>query len=135
MVVFHHLGITIASLDRGYEQFDPIMSALGFKGGRNDTCAWWHREGETELLLYPAREVTEPHVHGRVGWQHLGLSARSRAEVEQLHQIALAAGWTEVRAPKPYPRFNPPGYYASFVESDEGIRVEFVHAPEDSVEP
>lgn len=37
-------------------------------------------------------------------------------------------GWTVVREPKLYPRFND-RYYASFVEDDSGIRVEFVHNP------
>lgn len=99
MPVFDHLGITVASLDRGIAQFDPIMAALGFAGGSNDNCAWWSREGETELIMYPAREVSEPHVHGRVGWQHLGFAADSRADVERMHELALNAGWSEVRAP------------------------------------
>lgn len=33
-----------------------------------------------------------------------------------------------VRVPKDYPRFSA-RYYASFVEDDNGIRIEFMHNP------
>ncbi|WP_439592255.1 VOC family protein [Microbacterium sp.] len=129
MTVFDHLGITVNDLARGIAQFDPVMQALGF--GREDAAAsvaWW-REGEVELILFPAREpADERHVHGRAGWQHLAFATDSRAEVERLHAIALAAGWTEVRPPQVFPRFNE-RYFASFVEDDSGIRLEFMHNP------
>ena len=96
--------------------------------------AWW-REGDTELILYRAPEPHgEPHRYGRIGWQHLAFAVGSRAEVERLHTIALDAGWTSVRDPKIFPRFSD-RYYASFVEDDNGIRLEFMHnPPQDSVE-
>jgi hypothetical protein len=40
----------------------------------------------------------------------------------------MDAGWTAVREPKLYPRFND-RYYASFVEDASGVRLEFVHNP------
>jgi hypothetical protein len=50
------------------------------------------------------------------------------AEVDRLHQIAPDVGWTAVSGPKLFPRFND-RYYASFVEDDNGIRLEFMHNP------
>ena len=41
---------------------------------------------------------------------------------------ARIAGWTAVREPMLYPRFND-RYYASFVEDDNGIRFEFMYNP------
>ena len=88
----------------------------------------WYK-GEEELILFPAREADSgPHRHGRVGWQHLAFPVDSRAEVDRLHAIAIGAGWTAVREPKVYPRFND-RYYASFVEDDNGIRIEFMYNP------
>lgn len=129
MPVFDHLGITVDDLARGIARFDPIMQALGFeRSDADDSVSWW-REGDVELILRPAREPgSGPHVHGRVGWQHLAFAVDSRDEVERLHAIALAAGWTAVRDPKIYERFNP-RYYASFVEDDDGTRLEFMHNP------
>lgn len=125
MPIFDHLGISVADLDRATEQFDPVMTALGYTRARYATCVVWVREGETELLLYLARSDAAHH-HGDAGWQHLGLRVSSRAEVERLHEVALGAGWVEVRAPKEYPRFDA-HYYASFVEDANGIRLEFMH--------
>jgi catechol 2,3-dioxygenase-like lactoylglutathione lyase family enzyme len=131
MPLFDHLGLTVADLDRAYAQWNPVLTALGcssngeeFEGG-----IAWSRDDETELILYRAPEPGgEPHRHGRIGWQHLAFALDSRAEVERLHDVALAAGWTAVRDPKVFTRFSD-RYYASFVEDDNGIRVEFMHNP------
>jgi catechol 2,3-dioxygenase-like lactoylglutathione lyase family enzyme len=129
MAVFDHLGITVDDLDRGIAQYDPIMQALGFERTDAEASVSWWTEGEVELILFPAREPgTGPHRHGRVGWQHLAFAVDSRDEVDRLHAIAMDAGWTAVRDPKLYPRFND-RYYASFVEDADGIRLEFMHNP------
>lgn len=129
MTVFDHLGITVDDLAHGIAQFDPVLDALGFTRQDADGSVSWYRDGETELILFPAREEgTGPHRHGQVGWQHLAFAVDSRAEVDRLHAVALGAGWSAVREPKVYPRFND-RYYASFVEDDNGIRLEFMHNP------
>lgn len=131
MASLDHLGITVDDVLRTSDQFDPVLAALGYTRAHNTPdLAYWHRPGEPELLLYPAREDdTGPHRHGRVGWQHLAFAVDSRAEVDRLHGIALDAGWTAVREPKEYPRFTE-WYYASFVEDANGIRLEFMHNPQ-----
>ena len=129
MTVFDHLGITVDDLPLAVSQFDPVLQALGFDRTDADGSVAWYREGEPELILFPAREEgTGPHRHGRVGWQHLAFAVESTAEVDRLHAIAIGAGWSAVREPKKYPRFNE-RYYASFVEDDSGIRIEFMFNP------
>ncbi|MDQ0574140.1 VOC family protein [Agromyces albus] len=128
MPLFDHLGISVHDLPRSIAQFDPVMQALGCTRQDADDSVSWYL-GEEELILFPAREAdSAPHQHGRVGWQHLAFAVDSRAEVDRLHAIALGVGWTAVREPKLYPRFND-RYYASFVEDDNGIRIEFMHNP------
>lgn len=129
MTVFDHLGITVDDLPRSTAQFDAVLVALGFTRYDADGSVSWYRDGEPELILFPAREAgTGPHRHGRVGWQHLAFAVESAAEVDRLHAIALGAGWSAVREPKKYPRFNE-RYYASFVEDASGIRIEFMFNP------
>ncbi|MFJ4253469.1 VOC family protein [Microbacterium sp. NPDC090003] len=130
MPLLDHLGITVADLERGRAQFGPVLTALGFASGYGDDHSLsWNKDDETEVILMaPRDDDPEPHRHGRVGWQHLAFAVGSRDEVERLHAIALAAGWTAVREPKEYPRFTE-RYYASFVEDDGGIRIEFMHNP------
>ena len=128
MAVFDHLGITIDDLARSTAQFDPVMQALGFTQTTRMPGVSWQLD-ELELILFPAREAgTGPHRHGRVGWQHLAFAMDSPAEVDRLHAVALGAGWSAVREPKKYPRFTD-RYYASFVEDDNGIRLEFMYNP------
>jgi len=128
MALFDHLGVSVDDLARSIEQFDPVMQALGCTRQDAEGSVAWSR-GEEELILFPARKADSgPHRHGRVGWQHLAFAVESRDEVDRLHAIAMDAGWTAVREPKLYPRFNE-RYYASFVEEDNGIRLEFMHNP------
>ncbi len=129
MPLFDHLVVTVSDLQRGVEQFGPVMAALGLPRTDDASGVSWYREGETEFGLLAAREPDSgPHQHGRVGWQHLAFAVDSRDEVDRLHAVAVAAGWKVVRAPKPYPRFTE-RYYASFVEDDNGIRIEFMYNP------
>ncbi|MCR2784388.1 MULTISPECIES: VOC family protein [unclassified Microbacterium] len=129
MPVFDHLGVTVDDVPRAVTQFDPVMSALGFTRQDGDGSVSWWTEGEPEFILMPAREPgTGPHRHGRVGWQHLAFAVESREDVDRLHRIATDAGWAVVREPKEYPRFTD-RYYASFLEDDNGIRIELMHNP------
>ncbi|SIT85929.1 VOC family protein [Microbacterium sp. RU33B] len=129
MPLFDHLGVSVNDVARAISQFDPILTALGLERTDGEDGASWYAEGETEFIVRLAREsVGTVHRHGQVGWQHLAFAVSSRAEVDRLHAIAIAAGWTVVREPKNYPRFND-RYYASFVEEDNGIRIEFMHNP------
>lgn len=129
MPLLDHLGITVEDLPRAVAQFDPVLTALGMERTDGDNGVAWYVDDETELILFPARVPgTGPHVHGSVGWQHLAFAVDSRDDVDRLHAIALGAGWSAVRDPQPYPRFNE-RYYASFVEDDNGIRIEFMHNP------
>ena len=128
MSLFDHLGISVEDLPRSIAQFDPVMQALGCTRQDADNSVSWYK-GEEELILFPAREEDSgPHRHGRVGWQHLAFAVDSRAEVDRLHAIANGAGWTTVRDPKVFTRFSD-RYYASFVEDDNGIRIEFMYNP------
>ncbi len=128
MRLFDHLGISVDDLPRSIAQFDPVMQALGCTRQDADNGVSWSK-GEDELILRAAREPgSGPHRHGRVGLQHLAFPVSSRDEVDRLHAVALDAGWTAVREPMLYPRFND-RYYASFVEDDNGIRFEFMYNP------
>ena len=135
MALLDHLGITVEDLARSTAQFDPVLTALGYTRQDADGSVSWYTGDESELILMPAREPgTGPHRHGRVGWQHLAFAVESRDEVDRLHGIAMDAGWSAVRDPKTYPRFNE-RYYASFVEDDNGIRIEFMHNPPRATPP
>lgn len=129
MALVDHLGMSVVDFPVALKQFGAVFTALGYEfGGADNHSAAWHKGDETELIIFQARETNDRHRHGESGWQHLAFAMDSRDEVNRLHRVALDAGWTEVRAPKLYPRFNE-RYYASFVEDPSGIRLEFMHNP------
>lgn len=131
MPLFDHLGLTVADLDMAVAQWDPVLSALGLEtdGRELEGGVAWSNEHDTELILYRASDPrAEAHSVGRVGWQHLAFRLDSPTEVDRLHQIALQSGWISIREPKLFPRFTD-RYYASFVEDQNGIRLEFMHNP------
>lgn len=131
MPLLDHLGLSVLDAVRGKEQFHPVLTALGYSlGAEAPHGISWDKDGETELIIFEIRDEADaiPHRHGEAGWQHLAFALDSRAEVDRLYAIARDAGWTAVREPKLYPRFNE-NYYAAFVEEDSGIRLEFVHNP------
>jgi catechol 2,3-dioxygenase-like lactoylglutathione lyase family enzyme len=131
MALLDHLGISVLDLEQGRRQFHPVLTALGYTLGiEAPPGISWDNGDETEIIIFPIRDDADavPHRHGEAGWQHLAFSVESREEVDRLHRVAMDAGWTAVREPKLYPRFND-RYYASFVEDSSGIRLEFVHNP------
>ncbi|OJU40949.1 MAG: hypothetical protein BGN97_08060 [Microbacterium sp. 69-10] len=131
MARLDHLGVSVLDIEQGRRQFHPVLTALGYTLGiEAPNGISWDNGDETEIIIFPIRDEADaaPHRHGEAGWQHLAFAVASREEVDRLHAIAMEAGWTAVREPKLYPRFNE-RYYASFVEDASGIRLEFVHNP------
>jgi len=129
MAVFDHLGITVTDLPGAIARYDAVLQPLGFTRQDAEGSVSWQRDDEPELILFPARQPgSAPHRHGEVGWQHLAFAVDSRDEVDRLHAVALDAGWYAVRDPMLYPRFSD-RYYASFLEDEDGIRIEFMHNP------
>ncbi|HWU30871.1 MAG TPA: VOC family protein [Microbacterium sp.] len=131
MALLDHLGVSVLDIEQGRRQFHPVLTALGYTLGiEAPNGISWDNGDETEIIIFPIRDEADaaPHRHGEAGWQHLAFSVASREEVDRLHAIAMDAGWTAVREPKLYPRFNE-RYYASFVEDASGVRLEFVHNP------
>jgi len=131
MALLDHLGVSVLDIEQGRRQFHPVLTALGYTLGiEAPNGVSWDNGDETEIIIFPIRDEADaaPHRHGEAGWQHLAFAVASREEVDRLHAIAMEAGWTAVREPKLYPRFNE-RYYASFVEDASGVRLEFVHNP------
>ena len=131
MALLDHLGISVLDIEHARRQFHPVLTALGYSLGVDaPNGISWDNGSETEIIIFEIRDDAEavPHRHGEVGWQHLAFAVDSREEVDRLHGIAVEGGWTVVREPKIYTRFND-RYYASFVEDESGIRIEFMHNP------
>ena len=57
---------------------------------------------------------------------HVAFRAPGRAEVDAVHEAAVAAGVEVLHAPREWPEYHP-GYYAVFLRDPDGHNVEAVH--------
>ena len=64
-----------------------------------------------------------------IGLHHLAFSAASREVVDEIAASARQAGAEIESGPREYD--YTPGYYALFVHDPDGIKLEFVHRPEE----
>lgn len=77
--------------------------------------------------LYRARN-SRPHDRHGPGIHHLALRAKSREEVDKLHQVLSKMDAEILDAPREYPQYEP-GYYSVFFLDPDGIKLEFVFTP------
>jgi len=63
---------------------------------------------------------------------HLAFKAKSRAEVDRFYAALKEIDAKIVSAPREYPEYKPPGYYAVFFKDPDGIKYELVHAKSDA---
>jgi len=63
-----------------------------------------------------------------VGFHHLALRAKSRADVDRFHVFLVREGVTVLDAPAEYPQYGP-DYYAVFFADPDGMKLELVHFP------
>jgi catechol 2,3-dioxygenase-like lactoylglutathione lyase family enzyme len=64
-----------------------------------------------------------------IGLHHLAFSAASRQTVEKIADRARETGAEIESGPREYD--YTPGYYAVFIHDPDGIKLEFVHRPEE----
>jgi catechol 2,3-dioxygenase-like lactoylglutathione lyase family enzyme len=120
--------------------YDRLMPLLGFDPRRRSSAVIDKHEFHVVEYTHPrlAFAISSPRtavaseaVHRRKpgALHHLAFKAASRAEVDRLYSELQAIGATIVSAPREYPEYTPPGYYALFFKDLEGIKYEIVHTP------
>ena len=121
MALIDHLGITVDDLPGATARFDAILQELGCTRHDADGSVAWDCGDETELILFPAREPgTGPHVHGRVGWQHLAFTVDSGIAGEE---DRLRAAGVDITMPL---REEPWGERLFQITDPNGVVVQFV---------
>jgi catechol 2,3-dioxygenase-like lactoylglutathione lyase family enzyme len=124
--VVHHLGIALRDPRAAEPFFDRLFTGfLGLeKEPTTEAVAGWRGRG-TRIYLYPLSGGSTP---GSL--QHLAFAARSAAEVDKFARWAKDNGIELLNGPKAFPEYGA-GYYASYFEGPEDLKLEFVHFVED----
>ena len=133
--IIDHIQITVRDMAAAIEFYDKFLPLLGFNGKSSATI----EEHDFHVVEYkhprmcfaitsPRTAFREDHVHRRKpgSLHHLAFRARSREEVDRVHEALKALGAEIVTPPRLYPEYTPSGYYAVFFKDPDGIKYEVV---------
>lgn len=125
-----HIQITINRPEVGLPFWESLCQFMGMKTLiRNDEILYCIG-GRTGLLARaaPAGKRNQPFDQWTAGLHHFCFRARSRADVDAIHEHVKSLGAHIVHAPEAGEQFAP-GYYSLLFEDPDGIRVEINHVP------
>ncbi len=137
--IIDHIQITVRDMAIAEPFYDRLLPLLGFdlrkkSGAVIDEHEFHVVEYSHPLLSFaitsPRKAFEGETVHRRKpgALHHLAFKAGSRAEVDSIYSELKEIGATIVTAPREYPEYTPPGYYALFFKDPDGIKYEIVTA-------
>ena len=135
--VVDHIQITVRNMHVAMRFYDKLMPLLGFDPLRRTSAVIDEHEFHVVEYTHPLLSfaITSPRaafkdevIHRRKpgALHHLAFRAETRAEVDRLYAQLRDIGATIVSAPRQYPEYTPPGYYALYFKDLEGIKYEVV---------
>lgn len=135
--VIDHIQITVKDMSAAEPFYDELLPLLGFDIQMKSAAVILKNDLHVVEYTHPRLSfaITSPRtafagdsVHRRRpgALHHLAFKAESRAEVDKLYSELQEIGATIVSAPREYPEYSPPGYYALFFKDPDGIKYEIV---------
>jgi glyoxylase I family protein len=126
VVGLDHIYIAVSDLGRAERFYDPVMKLLGFRKGDKPIAGEPHAHyfnRVLQLTIRPARR-NSPHDPYAPGLHHICLQLPTAQDVDAA-AAALREHGINATEPRLYPEYKP-GYYATFFEDPDGIRLELV---------
>jgi catechol 2,3-dioxygenase-like lactoylglutathione lyase family enzyme len=133
-----HVDLVVTSLERSVPFYEAVLRPLGYveRGGivgeAGERVVYINRhDSDGAVGLRERRSERGPQRADRyaLGLHHLAFSALSREVIDAVAEAARAAGGEIESGPREYD--YTPGYYAVFIHDPDGIKLEFVHRPEE----
>lgn len=130
--MFSHAFIGVDDFERALRFYSALLQCLGIEQRFCDpTKPWagWHCAGGARPLLVIGKPFNgEPHHPGN--GQMLALLASTRAQVREVHALALANGGVCEGEPGLRPHYHP-NYYGAYFRDTEGNKLAVAcHQPE-----
>lgn len=124
-----HVMLTTGDFPRARAFYGRLLPYLGLTPVIDAPDYYYCVGGRTALGVRPAapEHAGERFSQERVGLHHLCFRARSREDVDALHEFLLGLGATVVHAPEE--ASFAPGYYSVLFEDPDGIRLEMNFVP------
>lgn len=135
--LLHHQIVVVADLARSAAFYGPVLTDWGYElAGASARFQDWRRwdldtPHELSIVQVDPALASVRHRRGAVGHHHhLAFAAADRADVDRFHRDVLvplaARGLGRILdAPDDCPEYGE-GYYATFFEDPDGLRLEFV---------
>lgn len=119
--IIDHVGFAVADFEKSRAFYKAALGTLGMQMLLDFT-----HDGDSHAGF----GIDKPDFWIGTGKQkgsrvHVAFVARSRAEVEAFHSVALSMGGTDNGAPGLRPQYHP-GYYGAFVFDPDGNNIEAV---------
>jgi catechol 2,3-dioxygenase-like lactoylglutathione lyase family enzyme len=124
-----HIQLTVSDMARSVPFYEKLLHALEMVTLVNNPQIFYCIGGRTGVAITPL----DPALKGdsfnqrRVGLHHVCFRARSREDVDAIHQVALELKANIIHPP----RVDnwAPGYYSVLFEDPDGIRIEANFVP------
>ena len=124
-----HIQLSVADLARSRAFWKPLFELFEMKILIDSETYFYGIGSRTGLAFSPIdpKHRGDAFDQHRVGLHHLCLRARERADVDAIHEAAVALGARIVHPPQE--DGFAPGYYSVLFEDPDGIRIEANHVP------
>lgn len=124
-----HIQLTVSNMKRSVPFYETLLHSLGMVTLINSPEMFYCIGGRTGVGIGPAssEHLTDSFVQRRVGLHHLCFRAKSREDVDAIHDVARSLGARIVRPPRE--DSWAPGYYSVLFEDPDGIRIEANYVP------
>lgn len=132
-----HVDLVVSSLGRSLPFYEGLLRPLGYieagdiVGEHGERVVYLSRHPTDGAIgLRQRRSGLDTADRYTIGLHHLAFSAASRRTVEEIADWARAVGAEIESGPREYD--YTPGYYAVFIHDPDGLKLEFVHRPEEA---
>ncbi|MFN8544284.1 MAG: VOC family protein [Candidatus Binatia bacterium] len=124
-----HVMLTVSNFEIALPFYEKLLGFLGLRPVIKTDDWLYCVGGRTAVGIQPAEPAhrTERFVQRRVGLHHVCFRARTREDVDALHEFVVGLGATIVHPPEE--ASWAPGYYSVLFEDPDGIRLEMNFVP------
>ena len=124
-----HIQLTVTDMEKSIPFYRRLLTGMGLTLVNDTPNGIYGVGGRTGITISrsEAQYGDESFKQRHPGLHHFCFRARSREDVDEIHQIAVEIGANIIHAPQ-QDGFAP-GYYSVLFEDPDGIRIEANHVP------
>jgi catechol 2,3-dioxygenase-like lactoylglutathione lyase family enzyme len=124
--MLNHVSVGVTDVMRAAKFYDAVLATLGYKRVADySPHAIGYGTNRPEFWIGAPHDQRPMSVGNGT---HLGFSARSKAQVNKFHEVALREGGSNNGEPGPRPDYGPE-YYGAFVYDLDGNKIEATVQP------